>query len=148
MEIKKVSEEIVADLFTKGIDCSQIVLGYVADKAGLKSEDALKVSSAFGGGMWCGRTCGCVTGALMALGMKYGHSGPDVTERKNTILAKRAEFEQQFAAEHGSVVCKDILGGLDLSKPEDMAQVLEKGLFFTICTKVVCSACKIVDGMM
>ena len=73
MKIEKVSEEIVSDLFIKGIDCSQIVLGYAAERAGLCDETAIKVSSAFGGGMWCSRTCGVVTGALMALGMKYGH---------------------------------------------------------------------------
>jgi len=148
MKIEKVSEEIVSDLFIKGIDCSQIVLGYAAERAGLCDETAIKVSSAFGGGMWCSRTCGVVTGALMALGMKYGHyRESDMTERKNTILAKRAEFEQKFANENGSVICKDILG-YDLSKPEDFNQVIEKRLFFTLCTKVVCSGCKILDEMM
>ena len=148
MKIEKVSEEIVSDLFIKGLDCSQIILGYAADRVGLSSEDALKVSSAFGGGMWCGRTCGCVTGALMALGMKDGHyREADMTERKNAIIAKRAEFEQKFAAEHGSVICKDILK-YDLSKPEDFEQVIEKNLFFTLCTKVVTSASKILDKMI
>ena len=142
----KVSEEIVSDLFMKGIDCSQIVLGYAADRAGISDEVALKVSSAFGGGMWCGRTCGAVTGALMALGMKYGHSEPDMTEQKEVILAKRAEFEEKFGKQY-SVVCKDVLG-LDLSKPDEFNQVLEQGLFFSVCTKVVCSACKILDEMM
>ena len=70
MKIEKVSEEIAADLFRKEIDCSQIVLGYAANKVGMKDEDALKISSAFGGGIWYGRTCGCVSCALMALGMK------------------------------------------------------------------------------
>jgi C_GCAxxG_C_C family probable redox protein len=147
MKIEKVTEEIVSDLFMKGIDCSQIVLGYAADKAGLSDETAMKVSSAFGGGMWCGRTCGVVTGALMALGMKYGHYEVNMTEQKNTILSKRAEYEQKFAAENGSVVCKDILG-YDLSKPEDFKTVLEKQLFFTLCTKVVCSGCNILDEML
>jgi len=146
MKIDKVSEEIVSDLFMKGIDCSQIVLGYAAEKAGLTDEVALKVSSAFGGGMWCGRTCGAVTGALMALGMKYGHYEPDMTEQKNLVLGKRAEFEQKFEKEY-SVVCKDILG-YDLGKPDDFNQVMEKELFFTVCTKVVCSTCKILDEMM
>ena len=147
MKIEKVSEEIVSDLFKQGIDCSQIVLGYAAEKAGLTDEVALKVSSAFGGGMWCGRTCGAVTGALMALGMKYGHYEADMAEQKNVILAKRAEFEEKFAAKHESVVCKDILG-YDLSKPDEFNRVLEEGLFFTVCNKAVCSACNILDEMM
>ncbi|MDR2968668.1 MAG: C-GCAxxG-C-C family protein [Tannerellaceae bacterium] len=148
MEIKKVTEEFASECFMTGIDCSQIVLGYAAPKTGLDNDTALKVSSTFGGGMWCGRTCGAVSGALMAIGMKYGHSERNMPEQKNAMMAKKAEFEQKFTEKHGSVVCKDILGGLDLSKPEDMNEVMEKGLFFTTCTKVVCSACKILDGML
>lgn len=147
MKIEKVSEDFAKDCFMQGIDCSQLVLGYVADKAGLDSDDALRVSSAFGGGMWAGRTCGCVVGALMALGMKYGYSEPGATGQKNTMLAKKNEFEQKFAEENQSVVCKEILG-YDLSIPEEMNQIMEKNLLFTVCPKVVCSACKILDELM
>lgn len=147
MKIEKVSEEITIDMFKQGIDCSQIVMGYAADKMGVDSEQALKISAAFGGGMWCGRTCGCVTGALMALGLKYGYSEPNSIEQKNMLLAKKADFEQKFTAENKSVVCKDILG-YDLAKPEEMKHIMEENLFFTICPKVVCSACEILDGMV
>ncbi|MDR2036834.1 MAG: C-GCAxxG-C-C family protein [Bacteroidales bacterium] len=147
MKIEKVSEEFAADCFRQGIDCSQIVLGYAANKVGMESDEALRISSPFGGGMWAGRTCGCVVGGLMALGMKYGYSEPGATEQKKALLAKKAEFEQKFAEENKSVVCKEILG-YDLSKPEEMQQVIEKSLFYSICPKVVCSACKILDGLM
>ena len=73
MKIDKVSEDIESDLFKQGIDCSQITLGYFAEKAGISDEIAIKISSPFGGGMWQGCTCGVVTGGLMALGMKYGY---------------------------------------------------------------------------
>jgi C_GCAxxG_C_C family probable redox protein len=148
MRIEKISEEIVADLFKQGIDCSQIILGYYAEKIGISDEAAIKISSAFGGGMWRGRTCGAVTGALMALGMKYGYNEPIAPEEKGVFLAKCAKFEQKFSTENGSVICKDILLGYDLSKPEDMEKVLEKELFFTICTKLVCSTCKILDEII
>jgi C_GCAxxG_C_C family probable redox protein len=98
--------------------------------------------------MWRGRTCGAITGALMALGMKYGYGEPIAPEDKGAFLAKCAEFEKKFSAENGKVICKDILLGYDLGKPEDVEKVLEKELFFTICTKLVCSTCKIMDEMM
>ena len=84
----------------------------------------------------------------MALGMKYCYSEPIAPEEKSAFLEKCAEFEQKFAAEHGSVICKDILGGYDLSKPENMEKVLEKELFFTLCNKIVCSGCNILEEMM
>lgn len=147
MRIEKISEGIASDLFKQGIDCSQLVMGYAAGKIGMDSEDALKVSAAFGGGMWAGRTCGCVSGALMALGLKYGYSEPNSTEQKNILLAKKAVFEQKFAEENKSLVCKEILG-YDLSKPEERSQIMEKNLLFTICPKAVCSACKILDELL
>jgi C_GCAxxG_C_C family probable redox protein len=147
MKIEKISEEIACEFFKQGIDCSQVVLGYAAEKLDICSEKALKISAAFGGGMWSGRTCGCVTGALMALGLKYGYSEPGSTEQKNILLGKKTEFEQKFIAENKSVVCKEILG-YDLSKPEEMNQIMEKNLLFTICPKAACSACRILDEMI
>ena len=147
MKIEKVTEETACEFFKQGIDCSQVVLGYVAEKLDICSDKALKISAAFGGGMWAGRTCGCVVGALMALGLKYGYSEPNSTEQKNILLGKKNEFEQKFIAENKSVVCKEILG-YDLSKPEEMSQIMEKNLLFTICPKAACSACKILDEML
>ncbi|MBO4993043.1 MAG: C_GCAxxG_C_C family protein [Alistipes sp.] len=147
MKIENLTDQSIADLFANGIDCSQIVMGYAANKLDINSDDALKVSAAFGGGMWCGRTCGCVSGALMALGLKYGYSEPNSAEQKNALLAKKTEFEQRFAAENGSVVCKEILG-YDLSQPDQMAKIMEQNLLFTICPKAVASACRLLDEML
>ena len=62
-------EKEVLENFYRGIDCSQAVLYEFAKDLGLDKKIALKISSAFGGGMWRGETCGCVTGALMAIGV-------------------------------------------------------------------------------
>ena len=139
MEIRKVSEEFAVECFKGGIDCSQIVMGYAANKLGINPDEAMRLAAAFGGGMWQGRTCGCVVAALMALGYKYGYSEPGSTAQKNELLAKKAEFERRFAEAHKSVVCREILGH-DLSKPEEMARIMEKNLlsvrpalFWTTC---------------
>lgn len=147
MKIENLTEQKITELFQQGIDCSQIVMGHAANKLGICPDKALKISAAFGGGMWGGRTCGCVTGALMALGLKYGYSEPQSTEQKNILQAKKAEFEERFAKENGSVVCRHVLG-YDLSKPEEMAKIMEQNLLFTICPKAVASACKILDEIL
>jgi hypothetical protein len=38
--------------------------------------------------------------------------------------------------------------GYDLSKPEEMAKIMEQNLLFTICPKAVASACKILDEIL
>ena len=137
-------EEQIVERFKQGIDCSQIVFEHAANAIGFDRDKALKIAAGFGGGMWAGRTCGCVCGAIMALGLKYGHCKDGDMEQKNVLLAKKADFEQQFKACHGSLVCKEILG-YDLSKPEDMQQIMEKNLLLTVCPKCVKTACEILD---
>ena len=50
-----------------------------------------KVSACFGGGMMHGDTCGAFTGAIMAVGLKYGHW--DV----NTLLRQKEEMMNKYA---------------------------------------------------
>ena len=145
--MEKVTEVFACKCFETGIDASQITFGHCAEKLGLDEKTALKISSAFGGGMWNGETCGCVVGALMALGYKYGNDAPDQKETKKALLAKKTEFEEKFKKENGSLVCREILG-YDISKPEGMDKIKEKGLFFTICPKAVVTACKILDEIL
>ena len=43
--------ESIAEKFSKGFDCSQVVLEHFAEELGISSELANKVSACFGGGM-------------------------------------------------------------------------------------------------
>ena len=58
--------------YAGGIDCSQVVFAHGAELLGFDQKTAKKIAAAFGGGMFAGERCGCVTGALMAIGLKYG----------------------------------------------------------------------------
>lgn len=141
------TEEKALQNFGGGIDCSQVVLSAVAENLGMDEKTALKISAAFGGGIWQGQTCGCVTGALMAIGLKYGHSAIGDEETKNMLLAKKAEFEAVFTKENKSLICKEILK-YDLSKPEEMEKIKEKKLLETLCPKLVCSTCEILERIL
>ena len=70
--------EIARQLFLDGYNCSQAVLCAFEDVTGLDRETAAKLSSSFGGGMGRMReVCGCVSGALMVLGMVCGYGDPE-----------------------------------------------------------------------
>lgn len=135
--------------FTEGLDCSQQVLAYASQKydLGLEKKKSFQIASAFGGGMWNGDTCGCVSGALMAIGLKYGHWASHDRETKKRLRAKAVEFEKEFIKRNGSLICKNILG-LDLTVPEEFKEIKERGLFFTVCAELVCSTCEILDEML
>jgi len=92
-------------LFASGMCCSQAVFGAFAEDLGMDAETAAKVSAGLGGGVARLReTCGAVTGATLALGLKYG---PD----KATVYPHVQAFCELFKAECGSIVCRELLSG-------------------------------------
>lgn len=106
----------IAELFMKGIDCSQVVVGAFAEELGITTEEAYKMSAAFGGGMGLGETCGAVVGAMIVLGLKYGHCEVEHMGQKDIMNAKRAEFLQRFQEKYAVCNCKGLLKH-DISKP-------------------------------
>lgn len=115
---------------------------------GLDRERALKVAGAFGGGMArMGETCGAVTGALMVIGLKYGNTktGDDGARERTYELVE--EFVTRFKSRHGSIVCRELLG-YDLSNPEERTAARKKGLFTTLCPKLVRDATKILEEIL
>ena len=141
------NEQEVLEMFGEGFDCSQIVLSNVSEKLGITKDDALKIAACFGGGMWHGETCGCVVGALIALGMKYATVEANDPEKKDALLKLKAQFEEKFCDKNGSCICKEILG-YNLSIPEEMEKIQEEKLLETKCPKVVLSACDILEEMI
>lgn len=141
------TKEEISNLFLQGIDCSQVVAGEFAEKMGLSKEQARKVSSCFGGGMMCGETCGAVTGALMVIGMVYGHAKEGDQDQKNLMSAKVTEFKNLFAQKYPSCMCRELLGH-DISRPGEMEKVLEKGLMFDFCPEVVCDTIEILEKIL
>ncbi|GLC79589.1 hypothetical protein LBYZC6_17030 [Lacrimispora brassicae] len=135
-ERQQIPFEEIRELFLQGIDCSQVVAGAFAEELGVDKKFLRKVSSCFGGGMHCGETCGAVTGALMVLGMKYGHSQEGDSGQKQVMMEKTREFKKLFGEKYPSCICRDLLGH-DISRKEELEKVMEKGLLLQFCPKVV-----------
>lgn len=142
------SVENAKDLFADfKFHCSQAVFAAFSEQLGLSKEQALKIGGCFGSGMGCGEVCGCVTGALMALGLRYGQSevGDYESRAKEALIAK--EFMDRFAETHGSCICRDLLG-YDFAKPEDRTYLIETKLYGKICPALVESAARILSDML
>ena len=139
-------KEQVAGLFMRGQDCGQVVFSHYADELGITYDEANRIASAFGGGSGIGETCGAVIGALLVIGMKYGHNGPDDMERRNVLMARRAEFIEKWKERRGSCMCNDLLGD-DISTSEGLGRILEAGTMFTLCPELVLDAVDIMDNM-
>ena len=59
-------------LFEGSYLCSQAVFAVFSEDLGLSKENAFKIGACFGSGMRQAEVCGACSGALMALGLKYG----------------------------------------------------------------------------
>jgi len=141
MERKK---QTAINCFQNGFNCSQAVLTTFCEENGMATETALKISTCFGGGMRNGEVCGAVTGGLMAIGLKYGHStqGDDTTKTRAYQLTR--EFTQQFKEKYGTLLCRQLLG-YDLSDPKQLAIIKEKQLFDTICPQIIGNVVEMVE---
>lgn len=127
----------IAEQFMKGYDCSQVVLRHFAAKLGISEDEANRVSACFGGGMQLGSVCGAYTGALMAIGLKYGHSDPEgLMQQKDILLAKTAQFKEKFLKEFETAECKCLIG-YDVSTPEGLKGALESGKLLEYCPGLV-----------
>lgn len=101
------------EIHEKGFNCAQAVFAALCEDVGVKREEALKIAACFGGGMKCGEVCGAVTGALMALGVKYGSTKDYDFENKKFIGTKTLEFINRFKEKNGAVLCRELLENND-----------------------------------
>ncbi len=139
--------EKALNYFSNNFNCSQAVFTAFAVDMGMEEQLALKLATSFGGGARCGQICGAVSGALMALGLKYGHCHSGDSEEKAKAYALAVEFNKRFCEKNGTVVCKELLG-YDISVPEEKEEIIKRDLFSTICPKAISDAVEIVQQML
>jgi len=131
--------------FEQDFSCSQSVFSTLAPEMGIPEEMALKIASAFGGGMSRqGEVCGAVTGALMALGLKYGSTSPDEEE---AVREASQELMQRFKEKNGSLLCRDLLGHR-LNTLEEREKAKESGVFNTVCPVLVHNATELTTEIL
>ena len=132
--------EEAVQLFEDGYVCSQAVLAVFCEEFGLSREQAFKISISFGSGMRKGEVCGACTGAIMALGLRYG-------ENKSKSDEMCVKFLDSFKKENGSYICRDLLD-CDIRTEEGIKYAIDNNLFKEICPKMVESAAKIAQELI
>lgn len=118
MENSRVEEAIA--LFKSGAICSQAVFVTYADIFGIDREQAMKLSSPFGGGLGGQRqVCGAVSGMSMIAGLYNGMTVPGDKEGKMCNYDTVQMLSEEFRTENGSIRCAQLLG-LEPGLPENM----------------------------
>ncbi len=102
--------------FLEGLNCAESVLSTLAEHQGVSSSLVPKIATPFGGGIARSASiCGCVTGALMGVGMKYGRMRS--TEDRQKAYDAATSFMTAFEKRFGSIICYDLIG-CDFRTPE------------------------------
>ena len=141
------SEQAIAT-FKQGYNCSQSILHAFSPEYGLDPVLALKIGSAFGGGIGRqGGTCGAVTGAFMVIGLKYGMTFAEDRKSIEKTYEKVNEFTAEFKKRRGSVVCRDLLG-CDISDHESLQRARQQELFKKLCPDYIKSAVEILEELL
>jgi len=139
-------EQMTRQLFSKGYNCAQAVLGAFCEENGLDKATAFRLANGFGGGVRCGEVCGAVSGAVMAIGLKCGFYIENDFRQKGYCNQKAFEFIETFKKENGSVICRELLGA-DIHVPCDFNKPPASELIDTVCPEIVASAARILESM-
>ena len=133
------------ELFLSGANCSQAVVLAFEDLTGLDKDTALKISSAFGGGIGRMReVCGAVSGMMMVLGILYGYTDPGEKDcNKKALYQEVQALAGKFREEVGSILCREILKNPS-SDPNPTPRTAE---FYKVrpCARMVMTAARILD---
>ena len=133
--------------------CAQAIFsayGEQLNEGKVDFDTCMKIASAFCGGIAnTGNICGALSGALMAIGLKYGgdtmNEDATMEESMNVIKIGRKLLDE-FKSLNGSIMCRELIKH-DLLTDENLMQAMEKGCFDN-CPKFVEDVTMILDKLL
>ena len=132
--------------FEAGYNCAQAVFATYADLWGMSEEDALKLASPMGGGMGRMReVCGTVSAMAMLSGLADGNADAADEAKKTEVYQRVRDMSDEFAAQNGSIICRELLGILGREKSAAPSARTEEYYAVRPCVKFVRHAAEIVE---
>lgn len=140
--------EKAVELFERGFNCAQSLLGAYGPSLGVEKNAALKLASPLGGGLSrTGGTCGAALGALLVLGLRHGHVEPEDEEQLAFVREEAQEFLRRFGLGRGGTTCPEVLKA-DLRQPDELERAKEQDLFGKKCPHAVRDAATILEELL
>lgn len=134
--LKKPTKEQIANKFTQ-INCAQILFERYAHLMKMQPKNALNLGLGLGGGLRSALTCDSYLACVLILGLVLG-------DERDKFEANLAKFNELYSQKQNSKSCKGLLG-YDLTLPNELKIIKQKGLFNTICPCVVKDCIDILD---
>ncbi|MFX1513016.1 MAG: C-GCAxxG-C-C family protein [Promethearchaeota archaeon] len=142
--------EEVMSRFQEGMTCSEAIFSVYGQHLGVDRDTCVKIASVFAGGInHTGNVCGAVTGAIMAIGLKYSEvrTRPP-TEFKELPKSYRiaSEFTTKFKERNGTIICRELIDH-DLLTVEDIQHAFKTDAFKN-CPKFVNDVAEILESIL
>lgn len=135
--------EKAKELFKQGYNCSQSVLGVFCEDLGMDLDTAMKISCSFGGGMGRMReVCGTVSGMFMAAGLAFSTTEPSAKVEQYKIVQ---ELANRFREKNGSIICRELLEGIESSTSPVPSERTEKYYKKRPCIDLVADSVEILE---
>ena len=91
--------------------------------------------------------CGSVAGAIMVLGLARATVESTTAKLREPVYRAVKEFNAKFERRNLTLVCRDLLG-CDIRTEEGMQAAKARGLYKTICPKMVQDAAEILETIL
>ncbi len=143
--------EKARDNFLAGYNCAQAVACAFADDMKLTEEQVARLASGFGGGIGKMRqACGAVTGAVMVYSYLRGYSDPEDPTAKAQHYARVQQFCLAFQEKWNSIICRDLLAGLQLKHEDTSAPEARTPEYYKTrpCARFVECAAQLLEDML
>jgi C_GCAxxG_C_C family probable redox protein len=105
------AHERAIEIAKQGYNCAQSVFLALAENKGIEQNTALKLATGLGGGIARRqKTCGAITGAILAIGLLTEIEESNIVKYKDTVFARANLLFEQFEKEFCTTECIDLVG--------------------------------------
>ena len=134
-------------LFEEGYSCAESVLMACGLDLGLDRDLCQRLALPFAGGMGgSGKTCGALTGAMLAIGLHYHSTKPDEREERFKTSMAVKQLLSEFSQLHGTTECAELIG-LEINTEQGFASFKKSELRTTHCARFVKEVAEIVERL-
>jgi len=92
--------------------------------------------------------CGAITGGILVLGMRYGRGSKEDKSATELTYLKTRELMDKFAEKFGTVICRKLLDGCELTTDDGQKYFKENDLLNKICVPCVQGVAEIIENIL
>ena len=139
----RTAEEAALDYFAQKFNCAEATLLGLVEWMGVEEKIIPRIATGFGAGFgFCGDACGALSGATMAIGLKFGRETAADNEQKIACYRIVRQLVEEFEREFGTSKCVD-LTQCEMRTPEGQARAKELDLHNKVCPRFVAFAAEL-----